>query len=87
MAQALERVVGRLQVLVGDEHDRDLESGLQLGNVGPLLIEQEAGDLDRHLNVQGSCALFHGLFLQDAQNVQGAGIGIANDTGAVATRA
>ena len=87
MLNALDVVVGRFQIFVGNEHHRDFEAVFQLGNIGSLLIEQEGGHLYGHLHVERGRAFFHGLFLQDTQNVQRAGIDIANYASAITARA
>ena len=85
--EALQAVERGLDRLVGDQHDLDLEACFQRGDLGALLVEQVGGDLHRHLHVHGGGVLLHGLFLQHAQHVQGRGLDVADDAGAVAARA
>ena len=87
MLEALQAVERGLDRLVGDKHDLDLEACFQRGDLGALLVEQVGGDLHRHLHVHGGGVLLHGLFLQHAQHVQGRGLDVADDAGAVAARA
>ena len=70
MLETLDRVVRSLQIFVRDEYDCDLQAELEFGDIGTLFVEQEGCDFDGDLNMQGSRTFFHGLFLQDAQNVQ-----------------
>jgi hypothetical protein len=39
-------------------------------DVGALLVEQEGGDIDRHLRMHGAGVVLHRLFFEDAQDVQ-----------------
>ncbi|SOE48391.1 hypothetical protein ODI_R1411 [Orrella dioscoreae] len=87
VAQALDVVVRGLEVLVGDQHDVDLQAGFHLGDVGALFVQQEGGHFDRHLGVDRRGVFLHGLFLDQAQDVQGAGFRVADHAGAVAARA
>ncbi|KDD11858.1 hypothetical protein L522_3744 [Bordetella bronchiseptica MBORD707] len=87
VAQAFDMVVRRLQVLVGNQHQVDLQAGFHLGDVGALFVQQEGGHVDRHLGVHRRGVFLHGFFLQQAQHVQGAGLGVADHAGAVAARA
>ena len=87
MLEALQAVERGLDRLVGDQHDLDLEACFQRGDLGALLVEQVGGNLHRHLHVHGGGVLLHGLFLQHAQHVQGRGLDVADDAGAVAARA
>ena len=87
MTQTLDLVVRRLQVHIGDDDDVDLESRLHAPDLGALLVEQEGGDVHRHLNVHGGRVLLHRLLLEDAQHVQRGRLGVAHEAGAVATRA
>ncbi len=87
VAQALDLVVRRLQVLVRNQHDRHAQARLDLGDVHPLLVEQEGCHLDRHLHVHGRGAFLHRLFLQDTQHVQSRALGVADHAHAVAARA
>jgi hypothetical protein len=73
---------------VGDQYQIDLVAQFDLGDVGALFVEQEGGDVDRHLAVQCSGVFFHGLFFEDAQDMQRRRFGAERDVaGAVAARA
>ena len=87
VAQALDVIVRRLEELVRDQHDRDAQARLELRDVRALLVQQEGGDLHRHLSVDRRRAFLHRLFLQDAQDVQRGTLGIADHADAVAARA
>src|SRR5690606_165691 len=41
VTQALDVVVGRFKILVGDQDEIDLEPCFELGDVGPLFVQQE----------------------------------------------
>ena len=62
----------------------DLEAHFQLVNLLAFFVEQEGRDIDRHLCVNRAGAFFHRFFLNDAQDMQGRGCGIANVTQTVA---
>ena len=57
-----------------------------LGDFGALFVEQERSHLHGHLGVHRGGTVFHGLFLDDAQNLQGTGFDIAHMAGATAAR-
>src|SRR5450830_1507220 len=84
---ALELVVGGVEVLVGDQDHADAVAVLDLQHFAPLFIEQEGGDIDGHLHVDGGRVFLHRLFLDDAQHLQGGRFGIADVAGAGAARA
>src|SRR5574340_968373 len=56
-------------------------------DVGAFLVEQEGGDIHRHLHVDRHAALLHRLFLDDAQDVQRGRLGAADMADAAAARA
>ena len=87
VAQALHRVVGRLEVPVRHQQHVDLEARLDRQHVGALLVEQERGDVDRHLRDDLRGVVLHRLLLQDAQDVQRRRFGAADVADAVAARA
>ena len=87
MPQSLNGVVGRLEELVGNQNNRDLQSCLELGDVCSFLVEKEAGHLHGHLDMNRGGVVLHGLFLKDAQDVECAGVDVADHTGAVAAGA
>ena len=86
MAQALQLVVGRLEVLVGHQQHGGALLQLDLGDLAALLVEQERHHFHRHLHVHGGRVLLHRLFLDDAQDLQSGRFGVADVARAVATR-
>src|SRR5574340_575260 len=56
-------------------------------DVGAFLVEQERGDIHRHLHVDRRAAFLHRLFLNDAQDVQRGRFGAADVADAAAPRA
>jgi hypothetical protein len=60
---------------------------LDAGDVDALFVEQEGGDVDRHLAVQGAGVFLHRFFFEDAQDVQRGRFGAADVAGAGAARA
>ena len=80
-------VVRRLEVDVRDQQDLDLEAGLELLDLAALLVEEERRDVHRDLHMHGARVLFHGLFLQDAQDVEGGRLDAADVAGPAAARA
>ena len=87
MAQALQFVVRRFQVLVGHQQHGGALLQLDLGDLGALLVQQEGGDFHRHLHMHGGGVFLQGLFLDDAQDLQRRGLGVADVAGAIAARA
>ncbi|MDR8853018.1 hypothetical protein FEP99_06062 [Burkholderia pseudomultivorans] len=87
VAQALELVVRRIEVLVRDQHDADLEARLDLVDFLTLFVEQEGGHLDRHLAVDRRGVFLHRFFLNDPQHLQRGRFGVADVARAVAARA
>ena len=87
MTKPLDFVVRCFEVFVRDEHNRHLQTCLELCNVGALLVEQITRNLNRNLGIHGCGVVLHGFFLKDAQDVESARIGIANDARSVAARA
>src|SRR5687767_2512422 len=85
--QALHLVVRRLEVRVGHQHDVHLEAGLELLDLGALLVQQERRHVDRHLGVHRAGVFLHRFFLHDAQHVQRGRLGAADEAGAAAARA
>ena len=80
-------VAGGFQVDVGDQQDGDLVPQLDGLNVGALFVEQEGGDIHRHLDVHRGGVFLHGFLFEDAQDVQGGGFRRADVAGAGAARA
>ena len=87
MTKALDEMVRRLEMFVGDQDEVDFEARLDLGDIGSLLIEQERCHVNRHLGMNRRGVFLHGLFLEQAQHVQRAGLGVTNDAGAITARA
>ena len=87
MTQTDDLVLRRLEVNIGNQHQIDLVPHLDFRDVDALLVEQEGGDVDRHLAVQGAGVLLHRLLFEDAQDMQGRGLGAADVAGAAAARA
>ena len=87
MLQALQFVVGRVQRLVGHQQHIDALLELDLGDLGALFVEQETGHFNRHLHQHGGRAVFQRLFLNDAQDLQRRGLGVADVARATAARA
>ena len=84
MSQTLNDVMRSFYMFVRNQHQVDFQAGLNLGDICALLIQEEGGHFHGHLRMDGCGVLFHGLFLQQAQNVQRAGLSITNDAGAIA---
>ena len=87
VAQALKLVVRRFDVLVGDQQHGHALLEFDLGDLGALLVQQEGSHFHRHLHVHGGGVVLHGLFLDDAQDLQRRRLGVTDVAGAVATRA
>ena len=85
--QALQPVVRRFERLVRHHQHGDALLEFDLGDFRTLFIQQKRGNLDRHLDVHGRRVVLQALFLNDAQNLQGAGFGVADVAGTAATRA
>ncbi|MDR9000031.1 hypothetical protein FEP67_06196 [Burkholderia multivorans] len=87
VTQAFELVVRRVEVLVRDQHDADLEARLDLVDFLTLFVEQEGGHFDRHLAVDRRGVFLHRFFLNDPQHLQRGRFGVADVARAVAARA
>ena len=85
--QTLQLVVRCIQRFVRHQQHVDALTQFDFGDFGPLFVEQETGHFDRHLHEHGRSAVFQGLFLDHAQDLQGGGFGVANMAGAAAARA
>ena len=86
MTQALDVVMRRFQVLVGDQQQVDLQARFHLGDVRALFVQQIGGHVHRHL----ACTAAVFSFMASScsrQDVQGAGFRVADHAGAVAARA
>ena len=62
-------------------------AGLDLQDLATLLVQQESGDIDRRLHMDGGRVFLHRFFLDDAQHLQRGRFGVADMAGAVAARA
>ena len=87
VAQALDEVVGRLEVRVRNEQQVHFEARLDLEDLAALLVEEIRRHVDGNLGMDRGGVLLHRLFLQDAQHVQRRGRGIADVARAMAARA
>ena len=87
LTDALDVIVRRLKVGVGNEHDRHAVARFELRDVVSLLVEKERSNIDGHLGLNGAGAFLHRLFLEDAQHLDRAGLGVADHAHAVAARA
>ena len=87
MTQALQLVVWGFQMLVGNHQHVDLEAAFDLDDFSAFLVEKERSHFDGNLGVDGRRIFFHRLFLNDAQDLQGGGFGVADMARAVAARA
>ncbi len=67
-ADALDLEIRRVHVAIRDQHHVDLLALFDLHDHEPLLVEQEGRDLDRQLRDDARGAVFHRLFLDDAQH-------------------
>ena len=85
--QALEPVVRRFQRLVGHHQHGDALLEFDLGDFRALFVQQERSDFNRHLDVHGGRVVLQALFLNDAQDLQRAGFGVADVAGTAAARA
>ena len=68
--QALKLVMRRFQRLVGHQQHVDALLQFDLGDFGALFVEQERRHFNRHLGVHSGAVVLHGLFLDDAQDLQ-----------------
>ena len=85
--QTLEFVVRCLEGFVGHQQHIDALLQLNFGDLRALLVQQERRHFDRHLGVDGGAVVLHGLFLNDAQNLQCRALGVADVACATASRA
>ena len=87
VAQALNRIMWRLQMNVRDQQNIDFQAGLELLDLAALLIQQEGRYVNRNLDVHCSGVFLHRLLAQNTQHVQRGGLDTADMAGAAATRA
>ena len=82
--QALQFVMRCFQRFIGHQQHIDALLQFDLGDLGAFFVQQERGHFHRHLGVHGGTVVLHGLFLDDAQNLQCRAFGIANVASATA---
>ena len=86
-AHAGDFVVRVFQAGVGNQENGNVQPLFHAEEFGAFFVEQEGGDINRHLHVHFAGVVFHGGILNQAQNVQGGGFDAADDAGAGAARA
>ena len=85
--ETLELVVRRFQGFIGHQQHVDALLHFDLGDLRTLFVQQERGNIDGHLAQHGGGAVLHGLFLDDAQDLQCRAFGVADVAGTTAARA
>ena len=80
-ADAVDFVVRIFQVDIRNQDDVHIQTLFHRKQLGAFFIQQEGGDIDRHLCAYFAGVVFHCFFLNDAQNVQGGGFDTADNTG------
>ena len=76
--EALQPIVGGFQRLVGYQQHVDALLEFDLGDLGALFVQQKRSHIHRNLAQHGCSAVLEGLFLDDAQNLQGTGFGVTD---------
>ncbi len=84
---ALDTVVGGIQMLVGNEDHVDVVALFHFGNRLAFLVEQEGGHFDRQLCLHPPGVFLQGFFLDDAQDGKGQGFHITDMSLAITARA
>ena len=84
MFQAFQAVVWCFKRLVRHHQHVDTLFEFDFGDLLALFVQQERGDIHWHLAQHRSRAVFQRFFLNNAQNLQCAGLGIADMTGTAA---
>ena len=87
VAQASDRVRRGFQMNVRDQQDGDLVAQFDGLDVRALLVEQEGGDIDWHLNMHGAGVFLHRFLFEDAQDMQRGRFGRTDVAGAGTARA
>ena len=87
VAQTFDVIVRRFKELIGNQHDRQTMTVLDLCNIAAFFVQKEACDVNRHLCVHGTRAFLHGFFFKNSQNLQRAAFGVTDDAYTVAARA
>ena len=67
---------------IRDQQDRGLMAHLDSLNIRALFVEQEGGNVDGNLNMDGASIFLHRFLFQNAQNVERSRFSGANMTGA-----
>jgi hypothetical protein len=57
-------------MLIWNHQDIHFETAFDLNYFGPLLIQKEGGDFNRNLRMNRGRIFFHGLFLNNPQDLQ-----------------
>ena len=70
MAQALEFVMRRFQMLIWNHQDIDFEAAFDLNHFSALFIQEESSNFNGNLRMNRSRIFFHGLFLNNPQDLQ-----------------
>ncbi|MNK94212.1 hypothetical protein D3C87_1144050 [compost metagenome] len=77
----------RFEVIVRQNDDAGTGAQFDLGDRVAFFVEQERSHRDRHLCTNFGGTVFQGFFFDQAQDRQGQRFNVADDAGAVATRA
>ena len=85
-AQAFDVVMRCFQRNIRDEHHGHFEALFDLGDFTTFFVEHVGGHIHRHLRMKSARTFLGGFFLQNAQYLNGAAFGVADDADAVATR-
>ena len=87
VTQAHDLVMRGFQIDIRNQHHVHVKTLFNRVNFSALFIQQEGGNIDRHLGMHRPGVFLHGFFLDDAQDMQRRGLGTTNETDTVATRA
>ena len=66
------------QMNIGNQQNGNLVAQFDGLDVLTFFVQQERGDIDRHLHMHGGGVVLHRFFFKDTQDVQGGGFGGAN---------
>ena len=86
MFQTIQLVMWRFQMLIRNQNDDDAMTGFNFQNFAAFFIQQECCDVNWNLNMDRGRIFLHCLFLNNAQDLQCRGFGVADMTGAVTAR-
>ena len=78
MLKAFKFVMRRFQGLVRHQQHVDALLQFDFRDLGTFFVEQERRDFDGHLGVHGGAVVLHGLFLDDAQDLQRRAFGVTD---------